>query len=498
MASIAQWWQGRRSAGRIARLEAMVDELVTAGTTVNWPTAASAYRPNNFQLASSPTAGFPAMTSSSVYAVVSVIAEDIARLKVHHKRSSEKNGAVRIKGSPIGQLMRRPNGYQSSSDFWLNLLMNLLLDGNGIAYTPRNRNGEVVSAHPIAPHASRPMIDPNTGALFYEISTPEIHPIRQVVREPTFTVPARDVLHIRLFPFDSPLIGLSPLRAATYPVIHGMNIQQQQTDLFANDGLPNAVLSFKQKIAPKYAKELADAWRDRYRIGGKRGLAVVDGDASFLPMNVTARDAQLVEQYRLTVFDVARIYRVPPHMMGLSEQGGPSFNNAETLSRNYYNQCLGFWIEHIESALDRHFNLPEDEVVEFDFESSLMRTNFLDTVDALTKAVQGGVMTPDEARGRWRLPTQEGGDALYLQRQMRRIDEPDPELVVAPAPAPPDPSVEARLQAAGERIDQARRERDSERERAAGLALERMHLSAKLGSAESELATLRARLREAS
>lgn len=467
-----------------------VERVEESRYVLTFPEHTSGYRRNHFQLAQSPRSGFEAMSSSSVYAVVSVIAQDVARVRVHHKRRNPRTNAVDVVRSPIDRVLQRPNDYQTRSDFWLVMLMNLLLDGNAYAYTVRDRSGRPLSMHPRAPHMTQPLVDPQTGAVFYQLSLTEDDPLREFIGSRRVTVPARDVLHVRLFPGEHPLLGMSPLRAAIFPIVHGRNIQEQQTDLFSKRAHPDGVLSFKTPIKEAYAKSLAEKWNQRYGPMGEGGVAILDGDATWTQTVISANDAQLVEQYRLTIFDVARIYRVPSHMMGLTEEGGPQFSNAETLSRLYYNQCLGFHIEHLEAGLDKHFDLVDDDGTEFEVERMMMRTDFAVVVESLTKAVQGGLMTPNEARAVRNLEAQEGGEAIYLQRQMRRLDEPEPEPVAPNPPAAPAPPADEEARAAVARL-----EAELERGKVEA-AKHRLELAHQLGTAASELAALRAQIPE--
>ena len=448
--------------------------------SVQWPTDRGAYRNNHFQLDQKPLEAFDAMTSSAVYAAVSVIAQDVARMNVNHLRELDSGAFTKLQ-SPIFDSFRRPNGYQSRSDFLLTLMLSILLDGNAYAWAPTDSAGRPLGLHPRAPASVQPSVDPDTGAVFYTMNVSEDDPISGLVSSRMVTVPAREMLHARIFCQRHPMLGESPLRAATYPVFHGRNIQRNQTELFAKRASPDGIISFKSGIKDGYARKLAAEWSARYAPGGPGGVAVLDQDASWHPTVMTAADAQLVEQYRLSVFDVARIYRIPAHMVGLTEDGGPQFNNAETLSRLYYNQCLGFWLEHFEAAIDHHFNLPSDERIEFDVEAALMRTDRMAHVDASAKAIQSALMTPNEARRQHHLGPLEGGDSLYLQRQMRPIDqpeEPEPAPMTEPAPEPAQEPAE-------------------DEEQSARAALERMQLASELGAARCKIAELQAQLADA-
>ncbi len=474
---------GRARGGDVATANpGELPELEYAGGgvyMVRWPSSAQAYSPNSFQKDEQPLEPFKAMESSSVYSAVSIISQDVSRSRIRHLEENPRDGSVEPLRSDLWRTLRRPNSYQSRGDYWLSFMMNILLDGNSYAYAPRDRNGRHSNGIHIRPStAMQPQIDPDTGAIFYRMTIFEADPLRALFpNDRTVTVPARDVIHARIFCYEHPLLGMSPLRAATFPVFHGRNIQKQQTELFSRRATPDGIISVKGSLPKGYAEKLRDAWQAQYSPGGDGGIAVIPGDASWHPTMISAGDAQLVEQYRTAVFDVARIYRIPSHMIGLTEQGGPQFNNAETLSRLYYNQCLGFWFEHIEACLDHQFNLPPEQLLEFDFEASLMRTDFEARVKAATGAVQGGIFTPNEARRRWRLPRHELGDELYMQRQMQPIGTP-PE----PAPAP------------GGGDDAATEELEDQ---VANLTRERLELSSDLGSAHQRIRALELELEAA-
>lgn len=417
---------------------------------VYWPANVRDRGIFSFQLGRKPLEPFQAMESTGIYSAVSVIAQDVARLQLRHLQH-EDTGAKNPIRSNLWRAFRRPNGYQSRADFLLQFVMNMLLSGNSFIWAPRNRAGRpAFGMHVRPPHAVLPQID-GDGQVFYDMHVFEQDPIRELVDEKVVRVPARDMLHSRLFCLEHPLMGMSPLRAATYPMFHGRNIQQAQTKLFAQSARPDGILSFKGNVKSTEAQRITDLWKERYGIDGEGGTAVVGGDATWTPVTLSAADAQLTEQYRLTIFDFARIYRLPAHMMGLTEQGGPQFNNAETLSRLYVNQCLGFWLEMIEASLDAHFNLPDDQGFEFDVEAALMRTDFVNHVEGLTKAVQGGIFTPNEARKTRGMGPKTGGDELYLQKQMLPLDEDRSE----PDPVPPTQDEDADDQVDDE-LEQAR------------------------------------------
>jgi hypothetical protein len=159
------------------------------------------------------------------------------------------------------------------------------------------------------------------------------------------------------------------------------------------------------------------------------------GGMEFQQMGITSQDAQLVEAFGMTVADIARAFAVPLPIIG--DLSNATFNNVENLIGLWLSQGLGFYLEHLELALDRFLQLPAGQYTEFDADS-LMRTAFRDRLEGLARAVSGGIYSPDEARGREGLPPAPGGhgEEPRLQAQVVPLSaamEPAPSAPAAPA-----------------------------------------------------------------
>src|SRR5262249_1232523 len=122
-------------------------------------------------------------------------------------------------------------------------------------------------------------------------------------------------------------------------------------------------------------------------------------------------------------------------------------NNVEAMINFWLSTGLGSLLENLERSFDAAFALPADEYVEFD-ERALLRMDYQQRITAITKAIQGGVMSPNEARESEDLPPVDGGDGVFLKQQMVSIDmlkELHPATTAsknkpAPAAAPGDPA----------------------------------------------------------
>jgi phage portal protein BeeE len=148
-------------------------------------------------------------------------------------------------------------------------------------------------------------------------------------------------------------------------------------------------------------------------------LPILSEGAVFKPMNVSQTDSQLLEQLRYSTADICRVFGVPVALM--SETSGTQ-TGTEALISHWLSIGLGSLIESIERSLDRLFNLPAGEHIELDA-TPLLRVDFAGRIEGLVKAVQGGLLTPDEARAKEGFGSIEGGDQAFLQRQMTPMSQ---------------------------------------------------------------------------
>ena len=376
-------------------------------------TSNSWYKPNWFQLGQSKPDSNAAIRSSGVFACVSTLAQEIARLRVSHYSDPQLLGRVEMYQSHTTRLLVKPNSYQTRSDFFLSIMYSLLMNGNAYCLATRDARGRVVNLTPLNPKAVQPFVVPGTDEIYYSMSQLDIDPISNF--DPETFIPQRNMLHIRLFTPTHPLIGISPLTACMTSVAHGMSIQSESTRFFDNEAKPSGILRTPKPLTPVQAQRLRDAWSSGTSGVNAGKVPVLDNDLQFQQMSLSAHDAQLIEQYSMTKKDIAIVYRVPLYMVG---EGENQFKTAEASQRDFVTRSLGFYIEHIEASLDSFFGFNgRTESIEFDVERGIMRPEYNERIEGLAKGVQGGIFTPNEARKSERLKAVDGGDKAYMQRQ---------------------------------------------------------------------------------
>lgn len=348
--------------------------------------------------------------NAAVEACVSAISQTIASMPLQLWRRLPNGGLEEITSGPVVEVLRNPNPYQTRADFVLNLVRTELLRGNGVAVAERRRNS-IVALHGLPSDTATPYIAED-GSVFYSLASST--PLMPDPPLETF-FPATDVLHVRMQTPHHPLIGETPLIAAALAVEAGNAIGGHMAGFFQNMTRPSGYLAVPKTLKAEVADKLRQEWEKAYSADNTGRIAVLTDGLEWKPMSISSVDSQLIESYRLTVEDVARVFRVPLAVIG--HMGGATFGNTETLIRHWLSTGLGYMLEHLELALDKLFALPPDQQIAFDVES-LLRSDFPARIDALTKGILGGLFSPNEARQREGLKAVAFGDEPRVQAQV--------------------------------------------------------------------------------
>jgi HK97 family phage portal protein len=386
-----------------------------------------------------PQAGLELLAFSAVYACINTIASDLSKLPLQVFEVDMESGARKLRRTDYyAQLMREPNTYQTASDFMFAFVQSYLLQGNTYCYCgKRNRRGEITELHVLRPYNVRPLIlQDGTGQIFYEINEDWLAGITL----PDQRIPERDIIHHRLPLLPGyPLVGVTPIFAAAASSAVGLQILRESQQFFGNASRPSGLLSTEQHMSDDLKARYKQEWDLAYRGAEFGKTAVLSGGMKWQPLTITAQDAQLIEQLRYSVEDVARVFRVPPFMLG--DLSKVTYRNNETLVRIYMSNCLGFHIEALEQRLSRAFDFPQNFEIRFDL-SGFLRTEIDVRFDAYAKGLNGGWISANEVRAQEGLEPVEGGDEPRVQMQYVPLSD---ATGPPPAPAAPPPPPEATI-----------------------------------------------------
>jgi HK97 family phage portal protein len=378
--------------------------------------------------------------SAIVEACISAYAQTIAMCPGDHWRATDKGGRERVENSAAARLLRKPNAYQSISDFLLNLTRQLYTDGNAYALALRNDRFEADELHLMNSDLSRPLLGPE-GEVFYRLAGNDVIAMQLGgLANAEIMVPARDVLHVKLNARRStapwPLVGESPL-AATFGELQTQGaILASQAAFYMNQARPSAVLQTDLTLSREEVEQLRQRWEDQSKGLNAGKTPILTSGLKVAPWTVSSRDAQMAEFLKISEEHVALAYRIPLQILGLG--GGAPGGSTEVLMQMWIATGLGFALAHIEEGFGNFFRMggQPKEYIEFSTDA-LLRSAFKDRMDALARGVQGGILSPNDARnaeGYDRVPF---GDEPRVQQQVVPLSAAG--KIVPPAPSAPGP-----------------------------------------------------------
>lgn len=347
---------------------------------------------------------------SAVYACVTLIASDIAKLGVSLMEEDDNGISSPVLGnSPFLAVLRKPNRFQTWYKFIEQWIVSKLLYGNAYILKERDARGVVVALYVLDAQRVTPLVSED-GGVYYQLSKDYLAGLAEPI-----TIPAREIIHDMMVSLWHPLVGVSPIYACGMSATMGNRIQSNSTRFFQNMSRPSGMLTAPGTISDETAARLKTQFEENFS-GPNIGRIAVAGDGlkyeSYGAIPPLA--AQLIEQLKWTVEDVARCFHVPTWKIGDKE---PVRTSVESLNQTYYSDCLQALIESAESLLDEGLSLQAPGYhTEFPLEG-LMRMDTAARYDAKGKAVKDGWMAPNEARRGENYKPVPGGETPYLQQQ---------------------------------------------------------------------------------
>jgi len=380
------------------------------------------------------------LSYSAVYACVTLIASDIAKIRLRLVQQDDDGIWSEINAPAFSPVLRKPNRFQNRIKFYEQWLVSKLIHGNTNVLKQRDDRGVVIAMYIMDPLRTKPLVAPD-GSVFYNLRRDMLSGVDQ----DTVTVPASEIIHDTMVPLYHPLCGVSPITACGLAAVQGLNIQNNSTKFFQNGSRPGGILTAPGSINDETAKRLKEHWEQNYTGENVGKVAVLGDGLKYETMSVNAVDAQLIEQLKWTAETVCSCFHVPPYMIGIGPM--PTYNNIEALNQQYYSQCLQSLIESIELCLDDGLGLTEVQGktygTEFDLDD-LLRMDTATKVKTATDGIKGGLFMPDEGRRKFDLKPVAGGDQVYLQQQnfslaalAKRDAKDDPFASAKPALTPP-------------------------------------------------------------
>jgi HK97 family phage portal protein len=351
-----------------------------------------------------------------VRGAISILSESIAQLPLLVYEVGADGSKVRAQAHPLYELLHaQPNDFTSSYEFRRDLQVDLLLHGHGFAHLGRSRaTGAIVELIRIDPRAVA-LEENDAGEPLYFVTD------RQGVRRQIDRV---DMLHITATGRRSPIedcreaIGLA------------LVMERHQAQLYGNGARPGGVLKMPGRIPQATLERLQQDFAAKWGgLAGSGKTMILEDGAAYEALTFTSVDLQHLELRRFQVNEIARAFRLPPHMLADLER--TTHSNAEEMGQQFLQGCLLAHIVNWEQALRRSLLIPEERqrfTIEF-LVDGIARAALAPRYEAFSKAIGAGFMSPNEARARENLPPIDGGDDLRVPLNTAPIGEEEQEPV---------------------------------------------------------------------
>ena len=334
-----------------------------------------------------------AMQMTAVYACVRILSESIASLPVHLYQNETEGSKVRAVKHPLYRILHdEPNPEMTSFVFRETLMTHLLLWGNAYAQIIRNGKGEVIGLYPLMPN--RMTVDRDAFGRIcycYQMQDSDAH----TGKTGNVTLKPSDVLHIPGLGFDG-LVGYSPIAMAKNAIGLSIATEEYGARFFANGATPGGILEFPGTV--KNPESIRESWNKGFSGNNAHKVAILEEGMKYTPISISPEQAQFLETRKFQIDEIARIFRVPPHMVGDLEKS--SFSNIEQQSLEFVKYTLEPWIIRWEQSLNRALlseTEKSDYFVKFNVDG-LLRGDYQSRMNGYAIGIQNGFMSPNDVR----------------------------------------------------------------------------------------------------
>lgn len=352
-----------------------------------------------------------ALQTTAVYACVRILAETIASLPFHTYRYT-LNGKEKAIEHPIYYLLHsEPNPEMTSFVFRETLMSHLLLWGNAYAQIIRDGRGRVLGLYPLLPN--KVIVNRNQhGELVYQYEK----------EGQTYFLRSYEVLHIPGLGFDG-IIGYSPIAMAKNAVGMAIATEEYGAKFFANGANPGGVLEHPGVV--KDPARIRESWNAVYQgSSNAHRVAVLEEGMKFQSIGIPPEQAQFLETRKFQINEIARIFRIPPHMIGDLEKS--SFSNIEQQSLEFVMYTLDPWVVRWEQAIQRALfteNEKRQYFVKFNVDG-LLRGDYQSRMNGYAVGRQNGWLSANDIReleNLNRIPEDLGGDLYLINGNMTKL-----------------------------------------------------------------------------
>ena len=364
-----------------------------------------------------------AMQVTTVYACVRILAEAVAGLPLHTYRYLSGGAKEKALDHPLYYLLHdEPNPEMTSFVFRETLMSHLLLWGNAYAQIIRNGKGQITALYPLMPN--RMTVDRTSNGKIYYTYLVNDSDNTTLKAQGQVYLRKEDIFHIPGLGYDG-LVGYSPISMAKNAIGMALATEEYDAKFFENGASPSGVLEHPGTI--KDPDRLRESWNSLFKgSGNSHKVAVLEEGLTFKPIAISPNEAQFLETRKFQIDEIARIFRVPPHMVGDLEKS--SFSNIEQQSLEFLKYTLDPWVTRWEQSIHRSLFLESekrDYFVKFNVDG-LLRGDYQSRMNGYAVGIQNGFMSPNDIRSLENMdliPDELGGNLYLINGAMTKLQD---------------------------------------------------------------------------
>lgn len=336
-----------------------------------------------------------AMSLSAVYRCVELISDAVAMLPIRVKQ-----GNAVVENHSLYRVFDNRDNLINKYNLIKLLIQSVLLRGNGFCYVERNGDGSVKSLR---------YLESGDVSIVYNKPTNQLHYVAPTVTNKR--IEPINMIHLVKNTYDG-INGISVVSYADGTLKLAKSAETSSENFYAKGGNLSGVLTVQGQLNAQQRQDIINNWNTAYS-GGGQGIAVLQGNMQYQPVQVNAHDAQLIEARQYNVKDIARFFGVSPSLLG--DTTGSSYNSIEAEQQAFILHTVMPYVTLIENEFSKKLlkGTESDFKIDLD-ETYLLRADKAATANYLTSLVNNGIMTRNEARKQIGLEAVDGGDELII------------------------------------------------------------------------------------
>jgi HK97 family phage portal protein len=364
-----------------------------------------------------------AMRLAAVYACVSLLAKSFAVMPFRLWRPTDTGRAAVTDHWSYKLLAKRPNAFQNPFEFRQMLMGHLALRGNAFCHIIDDPRGRITDLIPMHPDRMKAELL-GGGDYRYAYHNPDGSVTRY---------PRGEIWHLRSISSNG-IMGMSPIELQRDVIGLGLGAQEYGSRFFANDGTPPGWIEHPGQFKDQTARDIYRASLQNAQTGRNRGKAMVlEAGQKYHPIEVKNSDAQYLESRRFTVSEIARVFGVPPHLVGDLDRA--TFSNIEQQSLEFVIYTMTPIAEAWEASIEYSL-LGEDDELEPDFDvEALLRGDRASRADFYLKMFQVGAYSTNDVLAKEGENPVDGGQMRFRPVNLSPLRPED--AAKFPTPAPP-------------------------------------------------------------